>query len=120
MVKKAVQQGQLDWNVGEEINGKTVFQHSEEQPELKAIIKKWVDYVASGIVTLVHIFNPEKIIIGGGICREQDKFIVPLRLKVLTDIMPAFAEGLEIIPAKLGNDAGMVGAVFYNIYGGKK
>lgn len=115
MVKAAVQEGKISWVCNEEINGKTVFLHCDEQPELKKIIEKWISYVAEGITTLVHIFNPEKVIIGGGICREQEKFIIPLKQKVLSEIMPAFADGLEIIPAKLANDAGMVGAVLYNI-----
>ena len=60
-----------------------------------------------------HIFNPQLILIGGGVSAQQKLLIEPIAEKVKASVMPAFAEGLEIRAAQLHNDAGMVGAVYY-------
>ena len=44
---------------------------------------------------------------------QQELLIEPLRKKVMSGVMPAFAEGLELRAASLGNDAGLVGGVYY-------
>ena len=62
---------------------------------------------------MVHIFNPQLILIGGGVSAQQKLLIEPIATKVRASVMPAFAEGLEIRAAQLHNDAGMVGAVYY-------
>ena len=62
---------------------------------------------------MVHIFNPQLILIGGGVSAQQKLLIEPIAAKVRASVMPAFAEGLEIRAAQLHNDAGMVGAVYY-------
>ena len=62
---------------------------------------------------MVHIFNPQLILIGGGVSAQQKLLIDPIAVKVKAAVMPAFAEGLEIRAAQLHNDAGMVGAVYY-------
>ena len=62
---------------------------------------------------LVHIFNPQLILIGGGVSAQQELLIDPLAEKVRASVMPAFAEGLELKSAALQNDAGLAGAVYY-------
>ena len=62
---------------------------------------------------MVHIFNPQLILIGGGVSAQQELLLDRVARKVRSSVMPAFAEGLEIRAAQLHNDAGMVGAVYY-------
>ena len=71
----------------------------------------WIGYVAAGLIGLTHIFNPERILVGGGVCRQEALFIEPLRKKVLEGVMPRFKEALTLEAAGLGNDAGMIGAI---------
>ena len=78
------------------------------------MVDNWVDDISLGIISLVHIFNPEQVIIGGGVSGRKE-FIEALSKKVHEKVMPRFSEGLEIVPAKLGNDAGLVGAIYYLI-----
>ena len=78
-----------------------------------AILDDWIDEIAQGLAGMVHIFNPQLILIGGGVSAQQELLIDPLAKKVRASVMPAFADGLEIRAAKLHNDAGMVGAVYY-------
>ena len=74
---------------------------------------RWTDEIAQGLAGMVHIFNPQLILIGGGVSAQQKLLIDPIAAKVKASVMPAFAEGLEIRAAQLHNDAGMVGAIYY-------
>lgn len=95
-------------------NGRTLFGAAAEgEPDALRIIDSWITETAYGIAGLVHIFDPQLILIGGGVSRQQDLLIEPLKAKVLSLVMPDFADGLEFKAAALGNDAGMVGAVYY-------
>ena len=78
-----------------------------------AVLDRWIDEVAQGLAGLVHIFNPQLILVGGGVSAQQKLLIDPLAEKVRSSVMPAFAQGLEIQAAALQNDAGLVGAVYY-------
>ena len=78
-----------------------------------AVLNDWISEIAQGLAGLVHIFNPQLILIGGGVSAQQELLIDPLAAQVCKSVMPAFAEGLEIKAAALQNDAGLVGAVYY-------
>ena len=78
-----------------------------------AVLNRWISEIAQGLAGLVHIFNPQLILIGGGVSAQQALLIDPLAAQVRKSIMPAFAEGLELKAAALQNDAGLVGAVYY-------
>ena len=81
--------------------------------ELRGIVDRWDNHIADGLVSLVHIFNPELILIGGGVSEAGEIFIDPIRSKVLSRVMPSFAQRLRISTATLGNDSGIIGAVDY-------
>ena len=90
-------------------NGKIVFQHYEEgYLPIQEIVHDWINEVAIGITSLVHIFNPPAIIIGGGIM-EQRKLVDKIEKQVQSMIMSSFAE-VKILQAALGNKAGLFGA----------
>lgn len=76
------------------------------------VLDVWTDEVAFGLVGLVHIFNPQLLLLGGGVSSQVELFIEPVRRKVLSSVMPAFGKELHIQDAALGNDAGMLGAVY--------
>ena len=75
--------------------------------------RRLMSMIAQGLAGMVHIFNPQLILIGGGVSAQQKLLIEPIAAKVKASVMPAFAEGLEVRAAQLHNDAGMVGAVYY-------
>ncbi len=99
----------------DDINGRIIFGRAEKgDAQMLRIIDRWIDDIAAGISGLVHIFNPEIILIGGGVSAQEKQLLEPLRKKVLGSVMPRFAEGLRLEAAALGNDAGWLGAVkFY-------
>ena len=96
----------------EDVNGKVIFDHLDDA-DVSATVNSWIDSIAFGIIGLVHIFNPEMVLIGGGISREDEHFIRPLREKILNGAMEQFAKGLEVEAAALGNNAGLLGACAY-------
>ena len=96
----------------EDVNGRVIFEHLDD-PTVFAAVDQWMECIAFGITGLIHIFNPEIVLIGGGISKEEERFIRPLREKILKKAMPRFAEGLEVEAAALGNNAGLLGACAY-------
>lgn len=64
-----------------------------------------------GLVSIVHSLNPEVIVIGGGFGAAAFDRVVPVADKELRSrALEASVEGLRIVPATLGNDAGVIGA----------
>ena len=95
-------------------DGRAIFESAHAgDPIILALLDDWTDEIAQGLAGMVHIFNPQLILIGGGVSAQQELLIDPVAKKVRASVMPAFAEGLEIRAAQLHNDAGMVGAVYY-------
>lgn len=103
--------GELDAALAD---GRAVFAAAEAgDPRVLALLDAWQDEIAQGLAGMVHIFNPQLILIGGGVSAQQKLLIEPLAQKVRASVMPAFAQGLELRAAALQNDAGLVGAVQY-------
>ena len=106
---RAAQEKNPDWK-----DGRAIFAAAEAGDEtVLALLDAWTDEIAQGLAGMVHIFNPQLILIGGGVSAQQKLLIEPIAAKVKASVMPAFAEGLEVRAAQLHNDAGMVGAVYY-------
>ena len=94
------------------VNAKTPFDAAQHGDEVaKVVITNYVQHVAEGITNLINIFQPEIIVIGGGVCYQGDNILIPIREKVISMIYggePALKTRLAI--AQLGNDAGIIGA----------
>ncbi len=63
-----------------------------------------------GIASLINIFNPERIVIGGGVKDAWPLFIDATREEIFKRAFEIPAKRTEIVPSKLGDDAGMMGA----------
>lgn len=93
-------------------NGRVLFDRVRAgDAEMKKALDGWLDDVAAGLTGLVHIFNPELVLVGGGVSAQEKLLIAPLRQKVRAGVMPRFGERLRVERATLGNDAGMIGAL---------
>ena len=97
------------------LDGRAIFARTAAgDPVIRAALNGWIDDIAAGISGLVHIFNPQMVLIGGGVSAQEELLIAPLRQRVLSQVMPRFTEGLRIEAATLSNDAGLIGAAkFY-------
>jgi len=88
-------------------SGKKIFMNIEN-PVIKEIIDNWILEILYGLASLIHIFNPSYIILGGGVM-EQTYVIESLQQQIKNYIMPSFADVI-LERASLGNDAGLWGA----------
>lgn len=66
--------------------------------------------LGAAVVTMIHAYNPELVVIGGGVAKMGDLLLDPLLATVQRRAMPAFLRGLDIVPAALGDLVGVVGA----------
>lgn len=113
-VRQEIEAGRLEGIAAGEVNGRRIFEEIKKgNKALERIADQWMDVIAAGITGFVHIFNPETVIIGGGVSSQQELFIDKVREKAFARMHPEFAIGLEIVAAKLANNAGMAGAVYY-------
>ena len=88
-------------------NGRIIFENLDD-PYVMNILDKWIDEIMLGLATLTHIYNPPCIILGGGIM-VQPLIMDKILEKKSRFIMPSFAH-VNLIPAALGNSAGLLGA----------
>ncbi len=77
----------------------------------KKVIDEYIDYLGTGILNIVNALAPEIICIGGGIGNQSEILIPPLSRRLKTESFGRNCEILtQIVPAELGNDAGIIGA----------
>ena len=94
------------------VTGKTVFDamHAGDATA-KAVVDNYIRYLGEGVVSLINIFQPEVFLIGGGICAQKEALFGPLN-----EMAKKYAYSKDeykltkIMPAVLGNDAGIIGA----------
>ncbi|HIS77398.1 MAG TPA: ROK family protein [Candidatus Merdivicinus excrementipullorum] len=110
------------WEVAktlEEVNGKTAFDAMRlGDPVGAEVVNQYIQYLGCGLANFVNIFQPEILLIGGGISKEGETLLAPLR-----EILKEETYGISGVKSTtlktcaLGNDAGTIGAAFlWKIY----
>lgn len=96
---------------------KKIFAWAKQDDEIsKNAIYRLMEHLADGIVNITSVFNPEMIILGGGIM-AQTEYLQPIITQILKEkLQPNVYEKTEIAFAKLENDAGMLGALYNLLY----
>ena len=96
------------------VTARTSFDSMREgDPVAKAVVDKYIKYLAAGITNTINIFQPDVLCIGGGVCNEGDPLLLPMKAIVEQENFARNSEKkTEIVIAKLGNDAGIIGAAF--------
>lgn len=90
-------------------NGRKIFERLQE-PKVKEIVDSWTDEIVLGLRSLIHIFNPSCVILGGGIM-AQPYILDQVKKKTLGTIMSSFHD-VKLVQAELGNQAGLLGAAY--------
>ena len=88
-------------------NGRAIFE-SFGRPEVRAVVDRWIDEIVNGLVSLVHIFNPSLLVLGGGVM-DQPYVLDQVQTRLIPRISPGF-RGVRVTRANLGNQAGLLGA----------
>ena len=77
----------------------------------KAVVDKYIKYLAAGITNTINTFQPDILCIGGGVCNEGDNLLIPLKAQVAKQIYSKNnAKNTEIVICTLANEAGMIGS----------
>lgn len=77
------------------------------------VMNNAVQYWGMAVANLISIFNPEKILLGGGVFGPAIKFIPAIRHEALKWAQPISAQQVTIEPSLLGPSAGMYGAGYH-------
>ena len=119
MTKEAMleDKASIMWQMNEEdgkVSARTAFNAMRAGDRAgKAVVDKYIRYLACGITNTINIFQPDILCIGGGVCNEGDPLLLPLKELVAKEVYTKnSAKNTEIVIAKLGNDAGIIGAAF--------
>jgi glucokinase len=95
----------------EEVTSEKVYQAAREGDAIaRQVMKDMGRMLGIGIASLINIFNPERVVIGGGVKDAWPLFIGATHEEIMKRAFQVPAERTEIVPSLLGDDAGMVGA----------
>lgn len=70
-------------------------------------------YIGIGVANLIAITSPQMVVIGGGVAQAGDMLFDPIRRTVRERVYVAPVEKVQIVPAQLGTDAGLIGAAVW-------
>lgn len=79
-------------------------------PVAKRIFTIIGEYIGIGLTSVINLLNPERVIIGGGVAEAGDLLLEPIRKTIKERAMVVAGSSVEIVPAELGNSAGVIGA----------
>jgi glucokinase len=112
MARDAVERGdKTPLALLEEITAKDVLEAAKEGDEVaQRIVSRAAYYLGKSLAAVAVVVNPQRFIIGGGVSKAGEFLFAQIR-EVFYKLTPGNAkDGVEIVPAELGNNAGVVGA----------
>ncbi|WP_425281220.1 ROK family protein [Paenibacillus cellulositrophicus] len=96
---------------GVPLSAKHVFQAAAMNDKLaQETLEQVIHYTGLGLMNIIHSFNPDCIVIGGGVSRAGAAFFEPLRGKTGELVMEPYRGTYAIKPAELKDDVGIIGA----------
>ena len=98
---------------GRELEAKDVFDAAKAGDKFSVdIVDYEAEYLAMGIGNILNILDPEIVVLGGGVSLAGDFLIDRVKENLKKYALPSALEGLKIVQAELGNDAGILGAAY--------
>lgn len=93
-------------------DGKALFDRAKAgHLETIALIDSWIKDIVSGLIPLLHILDPEAVIIGGAVSQQGDYLIDRIKCQLRNLISPSIVMP-DVLAASLGNDAALYGAIY--------
>ena len=94
------------------VTGQVVARAARQGDELaRRIWQETGEYLGIGIANVVNILNPRLVVLGGGVVEVGDLLLEPTRRTVRERAMTQLADDVTIVPGKLGDQAGIIGAL---------
>ena len=92
---------------GLSLDGRRIFELMPRDGRIRGLIGRWAQEISAGLASLIHLLNPQAIILGGGVM-EQESLIGLIRSATAGRLMPSYRH-TRILRAELGNKAGLMG-----------
>lgn len=95
------------------LNGKIICEQVRHGDKaLHRLLRETVHQWATGIAGICYILNPERVILGGGIMAQQELLEPMLKDSLKKELIPLIYDRTTVAFAQLGNDAGLIGALY--------
>lgn len=117
MAMNAVERGEYtSLSLLKKVEAKDVFDAAKEKDDVAVrIVNRAAYYLGRSMAMLAVITNPQRFIVGGGVSRAGEILFSPIRQTFEKYAPDPVKEGVDIVAATLGNDAGVVGAASLNL-----
>lgn len=100
----------VEKSTGKSLNGREIFDIIDKDTTVKQTVDVWMNEIATGLVSLIHIFNPSCIVLAGGVMNRRE--IVNYLNKYVNDrVMPSY-RGVRIVGSILKGQSGLFGAFY--------
>ena len=102
----------------DQVDGRTAFAALRAgDAAAKAVVERYLEYLAEGLANFINIFQPEVIALGGGVSHGLEADLLQaLQTQVLEQCFGKEAERrTKLVRARLGNDAGIIGAALLGV-----
>lgn len=104
----------------ERVSGKTAFRAKDEGDYAATlVINSFIESLAIGVENVINILQPDVVCIGGGISREGENLLAPLRKHVRHNSFGIDGKRTKVVAATFRNDAGIIGAALLGLQGDK-
>ena len=94
-----------------QVTAQTVYQAANDGDNFALeVVRETAKFLGAGVANLINIFNPDTVVILGGVTQAGDRLFVPLREEVKRRAFKPAVEACRILPGELPGTAGVVGA----------
>jgi glucokinase len=93
------------------VSGRHVVTFAREgDPDSIELLERLGTWLGVGIASMINVFEPEHVVVGGGLCAAADLFLGVAEREAGSRVLPALTERVQIGVSSAGPDAGMIGA----------
>ncbi len=111
LARERIEQGEQTEIQKANLTAATVFAAADRGDRVaQAIVHEAAETLGRGLAIAANLINPDVIVIGGGMARAGETLFTPVRLAFQAYALRRVAQAVTLVPASLGNDAGVVGA----------
>jgi glucokinase len=94
------------------ITAQLVYEASKQDDDVaRQVVRETANFLGAGVANLLNIFNPDVVVIAGGVTQAGEPLFEPLRAEVRRRAFRPAVEACRIVPGTLKGSAGVVGAV---------
>jgi glucokinase len=96
----------------EHLTAQHVYEASKSGDDVaREVVRETARFIGTGVANLLNIFNPDVVVLAGGVAQAGEDLLGPLRAEVRRRAFKPAVDACRIVPGTLGGTAGMVGAV---------